>query len=160
MEQMNFHKQKLYALIAGVVGVISCFLPWWSFSISFLGQRFGGGSINGMHDLGIIAFLGFAGGIALCFLEDKTKPFEGQFKLIAAACFGGAALFTLIQFLRATSYTSYGLWLSLVCGVAGAVIIWVVKPEQLENKSMNIANKTTGTTTTITTSPTDTTVQP
>lgn len=159
MEQMNFHKQKLYALIAGIVGVISCFLPWWSFSISFLGQSFGGGSVNGMHDLGIIVFLGFAGGVALCFLGDKSKPFDGQFKMIAAACFGGAALFTLIQFLRATSYTSYGLWLSLVCGIAGGVIIWVLKPEQLENKSVDTASKT-GTTTTITTSTTDTPVQP
>jgi peptidoglycan/LPS O-acetylase OafA/YrhL len=159
MEQMNFHKQKLYALIAGAVGVISCFLPWWSFNISFLGQRFGGGSVNGMHDLGIIAFLGFAGGVVLCFLEDKTKPFEGQLKLIAAACFGGAALLTLIQFLRASSNTSFGLWLSFVCGVAGAVIVWVLKPEQLENKSADAMNKT-GTTTTITTTPSDTTVRP
>jgi hypothetical protein len=158
MEQMNFHKQKLYALIAGIVGVISCFLPWWSFSISFLGQNFAGGSVSGMHDLGIIVFLGFAGGIALSFLGDKTKPFDGQFKLIAAACFGGAALFTLIQFLRATSYTSYGLWLSLVCGIAGGVIIWVLKPEQLESKSTT-TNKT-GTTTTIATTHTDSTVQP
>lgn len=158
MEQMNFHKQKLYALIAGIVGVISCFLPWWSFNLSFLGQSFGGGSVNGMHDLGIIVFLGFAGGTVLCFLGDKTKPFEGQFKLIAAACFGGAALFTLIQFLRASSYTSYGLWLSLASGIAGAVVIWVLKPEQLENKSTT----NTGTTkiTTTATNPTDTTVQP
>jgi hypothetical protein len=160
MEQMNFHKQKLYALIAGIIGVISCFLPWWSFSISFLGQSFGGGAVSGMHDLGIIVFLGFAGGTVLCFLDDKAKPFEGQFKLIAAACFGGAALFTLIQFLRATSYTSYGLWLSLVCGVAGGVIIWVLKPEQLENKLTNNTNSNkTGTTTTITSTPTDT-IQP
>lgn len=136
MEQMNFHKQKLYALIAGIVGLISCFLPWWSFNISFLGQNFGGGSINGMHDLGIIAFLGFAGGIALCFLDDKSKPFSGQFKLIAAGCFAGAALFTLIQFLRASSNTSYGLWLSFLAGVAGAVIVYVLKPEQLENKKI------------------------
>lgn len=134
MDQMNFHKQKLYALIAGVVGVISCFLPWWSFNISFLGQSFGGGSVNGMHDLGIIAFLGFVGGVVFCFLGDRSKPFEGQFRLIAAGCFAGAALFTLIQFLRVSSFTSYGMWLSFVAGVAGAVVIYVLKPEQLENK--------------------------
>lgn len=127
MDQMNFHKQKLYALIAGVVGIISCFLPWWS--LGFFG------SINGMHDLGIIAFLGFAGGIACCFLEDKTKPFAGQFKMIAAACFGAAALFTLIQILRVSSFLSFGIWLSLLCGIAGAVIVYVLKPEQLANKS-------------------------
>ena len=136
MEQMNFHKQKLYALIAGAVGFISCFLPWWSTpGISFLGQDMGGYSVNGMHDLGIIAFLGFIGGIACCFIDNnKMRPFEGQMKLIAAGCFAGAALFTLIQFMRASSYTSFGIWLSLLAGIAGAVVIWVVKPEQLEKK--------------------------
>src|ERR1700741_734988 len=103
MEQMNFHKQKLYALIAAGVGVISCFLPWWSFSLG----AFGGYSVNGMHDLGILTFLGFIGGGVFSFLGDKTKPFEGQFKLIAACCFAGAALFTLIQFLRASTAASF-----------------------------------------------------
>ena len=136
MEQMNFHKQKLYALIAGAIGVISCFLPWWSFSASFMGQSFGGYSVSGMHDLGIIAFLGFAGAVAICFLMgDKTRPFEGQAKLIAAGCFAGAALFTLIQFLRAPSYSSFGMWLSFIAAVAGAVIVYVLKPEQLEKKN-------------------------
>ena len=73
MEQLNLHKQKLYALIAAVVGVISMFLPWWKVS-------FGGGfgfsmpsaSVNGMQGLGIIAFLGFAGAAVLCFLGDKN----------------------------------------------------------------------------------------
>jgi peptidoglycan/LPS O-acetylase OafA/YrhL len=126
MEQMNFHKQKLYALIAGIAGVISCFLPWWS--LGFFG------SINGMHDLGIIVFLGFLGGIVCCFLDDRSKPFDGQMKLIAAGCFAGAALFTLIQFIRASSFTAFGIWLSFLAGIAGAVIVYVLKPEQLENK--------------------------
>ena len=133
MEQMKFHKQKLYALIAAAVGLISCFLPWWSFKTSFLGQSFGG-SVNGLHDLGIIAFLGYIGAGACCFLGDKMKPVEGQYKLIAAGCFAGAALFTLIQFLRASSFTGIGIWLSLIAGVAGAVVVYVLKPEQLDKK--------------------------
>jgi hypothetical protein len=132
MEQMNFHKQKLYALIAGIVGVISCFLPWWS--LGFFG------SINGMHDLGIIAFLGFLGGIACCFLDDKTKAFEGQMRLIAAGCFAGASIFTLIQFARVSGFvgTGFGLWLSFLTGIAGAIIVYVLKPAQLESKKNDI----------------------
>jgi hypothetical protein len=134
MEQMNFHKQKLYALIAAGIGVIAMFLPWWK--ISFGGIfGLGGGmstSINGMRDLGILAFLGFAGAGVVSFLGDKTKPFDGQFKLIAAGCFAGAGLFTLIQFLRQTSFTSFGIWLSLIAGIGGAVIVYVLKPEQLK----------------------------
>jgi hypothetical protein len=131
MDQLNFHKQKLYALIAAGIGVIAMFLPWWK--ISF-GGLFGGmsSSVNGMRELGIIAFLGFAGGAVLCFLGDKTKPFEGQFKMIAAGCFAGAGLFTLIQFLRQTQFASYGIWLSLLAGIAGAVVVYVLKPEQLK----------------------------
>ena len=135
MEQLNLHKQKLYALIAAGVGVISMFLPWWKIS-------FGGGfgfsmpsaSVNGMQGIGIIAFLGFAGAAVLCFLGDKTKPFDGQFKLIAAACFAGAALIALIRFLNQTRFTSFGLYLAIIAGIAGAVIVYVLKPEQLESK--------------------------
>src|SRR5258708_6289509 len=119
MEQMNFHKQKLYALIAAGVGLIACFLPWWKTPTIY---GFGGYSINGLHDLGIISFLGFiAAGVVTFVMGDKTKPFEGQQKMIAAACFAGAALFALIQFLRATQFTSFGLYLALLAGIAGAV---------------------------------------
>ena len=56
MEQMNFHKQKLFALIAAGVGIIAMFLPWWKISFFGMGQ-----SVNGMRDLGIVTFLGFIG---------------------------------------------------------------------------------------------------
>jgi peptidoglycan/LPS O-acetylase OafA/YrhL len=134
MEQMNLHKQKLYALIAAAVGLIAVFLPWWKVSFGFGG--FGGGySINGLRDLGIITFLGFIGaGVVTFVMGDKSKPFEGQVKMIAAACFGGAALFALIQFLRSSQFTSFGLYLAIATGIAGAVIVYVLKPEQLEGK--------------------------
>jgi hypothetical protein len=136
MEQMNFHKQKLYALIAAAIGVISVFLPWWSVSFGM----FGGVSVNGMRDLGILTFLGFIGAGVISFLGDKTKPFDGQFKLIAAAFFGGAALFALIQFLRATSGASFGVWLAILAGIAGGVIVYVLKPEQLDKKPPTTPN--------------------
>lgn len=132
MENVNLHKQKLYALIVAAVGLISCFLPWWKVSLGGFG---GGYSINGMHDLGIVSFLGFIGaGVVTFVMGDKSKPFEGQAKMIAAACFAGAALFALIQFLRQTSYTSFGLYLAILAGIAGAVIVYVLKPGQLEGK--------------------------
>ncbi len=123
----NLHKQKLYALIAAVVGVIACFLPWWSFGLAGFGV-----SVSGMHDLGILAFLGFVAAGILSFLGDKTKPFDGQFKMLAAGAFALAALITLIQFLRVSTGSSFGIWISLIAGVAGAVIVYVLKPEQLK----------------------------
>lgn len=129
MEQMKFHKQKLYGLIVAGVGLISVFLPWWKFE--FMGIV--GGSANGMRDLGILTFLGFVGAGIVTFLDkEKEKPYSPQFKMIAAACFAGAGLFALIQFLRQSEFTSFGIWLAIIAGVAGAVLVWVVKPEQLE----------------------------
>src|ERR1043165_2665798 len=103
----NLHKQKLYALIAAAVGIIACFLPWWSFGLAGFGM-----SVSGMHDLGILAFLGFVGAGILSFLGDKTKPFDGQFKMLTAGAFALAALITLIQFLRVSSGSSFGIWIS------------------------------------------------
>ncbi len=131
MEQMNLHKQKLYAVIIAAVGLISVFLPWWKISYGFGG--FGGGySINGLRDLGIISFLGFIGaGVVTFVMGDKSKAFDGQIKMIVAACFGAAALFALIQFLRQTRFTSFGLYLAILAGIAGVVVVYVLKPEQL-----------------------------
>ena len=137
MEQMNLHKQKLYALITAGIGLIAVFLPWWKVSYGGFGGYGGLGSysINGMHDLGIITFLGFIGaGIVTFAMGDKSKPFEGQAKLIVAGCFAGAGLFALIQFLRQTSFTSIGLYIAILAGIAGAVLVYVLKPEQLEGK--------------------------
>ena len=133
---MNLHKQKLYALIVAAVGLISIFLPWWKVSYAGYGG-FGGisASQNGFEGLGILAFLGFVGaGVVTFVMGDKTKPYEGQAKMIAAACFAGAALIGLIQFARQSRFTSFGLYLCIIAGVAGAVLVWVMKPEQLEGK--------------------------
>jgi peptidoglycan/LPS O-acetylase OafA/YrhL len=133
MENLNFHKQKLYALIVAGVGFIAMFLPWWKVSLGGYGGFGGGYSINGMHEIGILAFLGFLGaGIVTFAMGDKTKPYEGQAKMITAACFGVAGLIALIQFLRQTKFTSFGLYLAILAGIAGAVIVYVLKPEQFD----------------------------
>jgi hypothetical protein len=132
MEQMNFHKQKLYALIAAGLGIIAMFLPWWRVSLG----GFGSVSANGMRDLGILAFVGFLGAGIMTFMGDKQKPFEGQNRMIVAACFAVAAVVALIQFLRATSAASFGIWLSIIAGVAGAYVVYLMKPERFENKQV------------------------
>jgi len=122
MENLNLHKQKLYAVILAAIGVVSCILPWWHVS---LGYGYGGISINGLHKLGIVAFIGFiAAGIVPFVFGDKTKPFEGQDKMAEMACFGGAAAFTLITMLANMKYMSFGIFLALAAGVLG--LLWVM----------------------------------
>ncbi len=130
MEQQNsvsnplagLNKQKLYAVIIAAVGIISCILPWWH--VKF-GYGYGGVSINGLHKLGIVAFIAFIGAAIVPFVVgDKSKPFEGQDKTFTAACFGGAAAFTLITLLANMKYLSFGIFLALAAGVIGALFVW------------------------------------
>lgn len=117
----GLHKQKLYALIVAAVGVISCILPWYSVSYGGISL----GSINGLHGIGWLSFLGFAGAGAVAFvMGDKTKPYEGQEKMIAMACFGVAGAIALIQFLRQTRFTSFGLYLAIIAGALG--LLWIM----------------------------------
>jgi hypothetical protein len=130
MENLNLHKQKLFAVVVAAVGLIAMFLPWWKISFGGYGGL-GGYSINGMHELGLLAFIGFvAAGVVTFVMGDKTKPYDGQVKMIAAASFGVAALICIIQFARQSKFTSFGLYLAIIAGIAGAVIVYVMKPEQ------------------------------
>jgi hypothetical protein len=122
----GLHKQKLYALIVAAIGLLSCFLPWWSFGGgSYMGYRAPSISVSGMHDLGIIAFLAFAGaGVVTFVMGDKTKPFEGQVKTIVAACFAGAGGIALIQLLRSMHGLGFGIFIAIAAGVIGALFVW------------------------------------
>ena len=121
MENLKLHKQKLYALVLAAVGMISCLLPWWKISLG----GFGGYSINGLHELGWLSFLGFiAAGVVTFVMGDKSMAYAGQEKTFAAGAFAVAGGVALIQFLRQSSYTSFGLYLAILAGVLGALWVW------------------------------------
>jgi len=128
MQQVNLHKSKITALIIAAVGIISCLLPWWHVSYGGYGEMLGLGSsynLNGLHKLGIVAFVAFiAAGIVPVIVGDKTKPFEGQEKMITTICFGAAVLFTLITLLANSKFLSFGIFLALVAGAIGALFVW------------------------------------
>jgi len=124
MEQMNFHKQKLYSLIFAGVALIALFLPWVSISMGI----FGGGSANGFRSWGILSFIGVLGVAAACFLGNKTLPFDDTFKKVALGSFGAIALGALIFFIRLSdgfgASAGFGLWITLVAGIVG--LVWVL----------------------------------
>ena len=128
MEQMNFHKQKLYSLIVAGVAFVSLLLPW--LTISFGG--FGGGSANGFRGWGILSLFGVIGVVIACFMSDRTKPFDDNFKKIAMGSFAAIAVGALIFFLRLNSAgggfgsavkAGFGLWLCLIAGLAGLAFV-------------------------------------
>lgn len=126
MENLNVHKQKLFAVIIAAIGIIACILPWWSVGGgTAYGYRIPSVNINGLHKLGIIAFIAFiAAGIVPFVMGDKTKPFEGQVKMITAGCFGAAALFILLTLLFNMKYLAFGIFLAMVVAVIGALFVW------------------------------------
>lgn len=125
MENLNFHKQKLYSLIAAGVALIALFLPWAT--VSFGG--YGGGSVNGLHGEGFITLLGVGAVAAACFMGDKTKMFEGNFKNIALGGFGAIIAGALIAFLnvsgkgRGMVKPGFGIYIAILVGVAGLLFL-------------------------------------
>ena len=123
MEQMNFHKQKLYSIIVAGVALIAMILPWVSISLG----AFGGGSANGFRGWGILSLLGIAGVAVACLMGDKSKEFDEMYKKVVMGSFGAIAAGALIFFLRISSFgggfggvgSGFGLWLCLLAGLTG-----------------------------------------
>jgi hypothetical protein len=59
-QQMN--KQRKTILVGAALGVIACFLPWFSYGI---------GSVNGMKGIGILAFILFISAGLLALMGDQ-----------------------------------------------------------------------------------------
>jgi len=121
MDQMNFHKQKLYALIIAGIAFISLFLPWVSMGMF--------GSVNGFRSWGLLSFLGVVGVIVSCFMGDKSIPFDDTFKKVAMGSFAGIAVGALIYYFNLGSGfirldSGFGLWLCLIAGILG--LLWVI----------------------------------
>jgi hypothetical protein len=132
MDQMNFHKQKLYALIAAGIALVALILPW----ISFFGY-----SANGFRSWGLLSLAGVAGVGLLSFMGDKAADYTAEYKKYVMIAFAAIAAGALLFLLRKNSYgggifsgvkTGFGLWLCLLAGLAGLALTYgLIK---IENK--------------------------
>jgi hypothetical protein len=132
MEQMSFHKSKLYSLIIAGVALVALILPW--ISVEFFGVS---KSWNGFRGWGILSLTGIIGVIALSFMGNKSEEYNSDFKKYIAFAFGAIALGALLFFLRKNAVagggasstmfgdmsdiikTGIGLWICLIAGIAG-----------------------------------------
>ena len=143
MEQMKFHKQKLYSLILAGVALVSMLLPWISVKAS---GGFGiGASKNGFGGWGLVALAGIGVVVASCFMGDKSKQYDDLGKKLALGGFGaiaGGAVIYLIRILT-TGGGGYikispglGLFLGLAAGALGLLILlgMVKPPKALDDK--------------------------
>jgi hypothetical protein len=152
MDFATLNKQRKFILIAAVLGVISIFLPWLSFS---------GLSISGFHSYGILVFIGFAGAGVVAVLGDQTKAVDkGMWmaELIAGAI---SLLFTIIYIMSIPDIGGFGmgygigLWIALIASIGVLGSAWFLKsPEDslqggfdsLKTKVATAANSNTTTT--------------
>jgi hypothetical protein len=128
MEQLNFHKKKLYALIIAGIALVSMLLPW--ISINFFGASH---SWNGFRGWGYLSLVGIIAVIVLTFLENKTENYTEEFRKYAMYGFGAIALGALLFLFRKNSIagsplldvkTGVGLWLCLLAGLGGVALLF------------------------------------
>jgi len=157
MEQMNFHKQKLYALIIAGVALIALLLPWVSVTVFGASQ-----SWNGFRSWGYLSFLGVIGVAALSLTGNKTENYTEENKRYVLIAFAAVAVGAILFLFRKNSIvtgfdnggilndivkTGIGLWICLLAGLAGAAFNYgLIK---IDDKPIANDNKS-GTTTTIT----------
>ena len=120
---MNFHKQKLYALIIAGVALVSLILPWLTFD--FLGSS---QSWNGFRGWGWLSFGGAVAVGVVSFMGNRPDDYTAEYKKYAMVAFGAIAVGAFLFFLRKNSAsggifgntlkTGIGLWICLLAGLA------------------------------------------
>ena len=118
---MNFqtmNKQRKFVLISAAAGIVSMFLPWVSISMFGYSQ-----SQNGMHDIGILAFLCFIVIGAIAYLGDQTKNLDktmwgvvlvaGALALLSAVWF----YFKVTDSIMGSSLVGFGLYISAIAAI-------------------------------------------
>ena len=144
MENLGFHKTKLYSLILAGVALISLLLPW----ISVSAGGFGGGSKNGFGGWGLLVLLGIGAVAAACFMGNKALTFDDMGKKLNLGGFGaiaGGAVIYLIRILTmgGSGYggmikvsPGLGLFLGLAAGAIGVLLALgkIKVPKSIDDK--------------------------
>jgi hypothetical protein len=144
MENLGFHKSKLYSLVLAGVALIAMILPWFTVSAG----GFGGISKNGFGSWGLLALIGIGLVAASCFMGDKSKGFDDMGKKLALGGFGaiaGGAVIYLIRILSVGggSYggmvkasPGFGLFIALAAGAIGLLLLLgIIKvPKSIDDK--------------------------
>ena len=127
---MNLHPQKLYALVGGGLGLLGMILPWVSVSSPFGGMGGGGGG-NGFGGWGILSLIGVVGVAITSLMNDKSKPYDSNFKMGAIGSFAAIALGAFIVFMQLNGQGNgllsvkpgIGIWITILAGVLGALFV-------------------------------------
>ncbi len=126
---MNFqqmHKQRKVIAIGATLGLIACFLPWYSYGM---------GSVNGMNGIGVLVFLLFivAGILALMGDQKANIPAKMWLPVLGAGVINICIIgYLIIRWESAMSgvsneesavFGSVGLSFGIWAAVAGAILV-------------------------------------
>jgi hypothetical protein len=130
MDQMNFHKQKLFALIVAAIALISLLLPWVSVNFLMASE-----SWNGFRSWGILSFFGILAVVGLTFYGNRKDQYTPDFRKYVLVGFAAVTAGAILFLLRINSGGSdgifndmvragAGLWICLIAGLAGIAIVY------------------------------------
>ena len=126
---MNFQqlsKQRKFIIVGAALGLIACFLPWFSYGM---------GSVNGMNGIGVLVFILFIGAGLVALMGDQKANIPSKMWLPAL---GAGAIniciigYQIIRWESAMSgvsneyssvYGSIGLSFGIWAAIAGAIVI-------------------------------------
>ncbi len=124
---INFHQQKLYALILGAVSLVGMILPWASQSFGGMGSRSMG---NGFQGWGILSLFGLVAVLVSSLSGDKMKEYDQNMKYLAIGGFAAITLGAFISFMQLSGNAAalgiksgIGVWFCIIGGVLG--LLWV-----------------------------------
>jgi hypothetical protein len=136
-KEVKMNKIILYlGILIGIIIIIATFLPWAT--LSFIGEST---TITGLEGDGIISLVAGVLYIVMLFLANKKVLWKvlGAVLALVAAMIG---LNDLIQIKRTASTTlgelnsavqvGIGVWLVLICGILGIIVILMIKPDKLK----------------------------
>jgi hypothetical protein len=130
----GLHKQKMYSLILGAIGLVTLLLPWLSVKVFGMSRSWSGLSGKGWA---LLSLIGLIAVIATAFIGNKTAAYDETMKKVVLGGFGAMALGAVLFLLRKNSVTGgmpgvntgIGLWLCLAVGVLGVLLnLGIVKP--------------------------------
>ena len=125
--QTGLHKQKLYALLIAAVCLIAMLLPWVTIQGTALKDGFSG--------WGFLSLIGIGAVVVATLMDDKTKVYQGNFRLIAIGGFFAVWLGGFITMLTKNSVqggyyqgygvigTGYGVWLIMLAAATGTALV-------------------------------------
>jgi hypothetical protein len=130
---MNFqtmNKQRKLILLASLAGIISIFLPWFSAGAFGFSVH-----INGFHGWGILALLCFVVALIISLVGSQIQPLDKSAWFVAMIC-GALCLLSIIitiissqtgDFGFASAGLGFGIWISLIAGIAVIAFAWMFK---------------------------------